>query len=177
MELVTCLFLFVELAACWFLFKHLLHIDFFSSWSLSINFSPHETDFVHGNFCVLNFVHGNRCVLCFVRGTCCSLIFGHVDFSLRENSTLIFLLLKMIFSWTLLSFDLFLLVELNAFWILFVALVACWFFTSGHLHVDFFFCKWNWFYSKNLSSADFCSWNLLRANFCYWNLYIEFLPS
>ena len=98
----------------------------------------------------------------FALGTSCVTIFSwnllHVDFSVRETCTLIFLLVKLT-----------LFMELVCLLIFFHETCCILIFLCVKFVYRFFF-SWNRFYSWNRLLVYLWFWNLLYADFCFWNL-------
>ena len=97
----------------------------------------------------------------------------HVDFSLCEACTLVFPLLKLIFFMDLIACPLFSLLELAAYWILFVKHVARWFFLCETYTLILLLAKLILFMEPIP-----CLFLLLKlvawGFFSSWNLYIDF---
>jgi len=153
--------LFVESAACWFFVHETCCMCIFLfvklvNWFVFLRNWVYLWRFLHTNFCSWKLLSVDFF---------CPWHFFHVDLSLCETCTLIFLPVKLI---------------------LLIELVACWFFFSWNLLYGFF-SSWNVLLVYSCLSKIFtlifhvlnwfCLWILLRANFCSWNLLlIDFYP-
>ena len=179
----------MKLVACWFFLCEtskliFLLVNRFCSLKLLLII------FVLGTFCMLNFSRETCCMLIFpiakllhrfftckiefVHGTCCFLIFVrlnmfHVYFSLRKTCTLIFHLLKLIFSWSFLRAGSFTWNLLHVDFsrretyfhhgtcleLIFVRVTCCMLIFLFVKLVHRLFFLWNWI----------CSWKMFRSEF------------
>ena len=136
---------FMEPIACWFLFVKLVECSFFSSWNLYMDFSPPEADHFPWNLLFADFVLGIFCVpIYFVRETCWILSFLFVK------------IVNLFFS----SWNWFCWWNLLRACFMFVKLVACRFFSSCTVYVDFSTCK------TDFAHVTYCLL-VLFADTCY----------